>query len=127
AFEAGAREPIEGPALGAVVTGRFGAVQRTFAFAPIERSEVPAAERHPHDAVPVDVRAAHAEAGQRRYVDFGERGLRRIRARVETNDRTGVAEGGSPYRVVDGARHHGIETGGNALVLRRIDGLVRLD
>src|SRR5262249_7692946 len=56
---------IKGPALWAVIAGRLGPVERTFALAPIERAEVTARERHPHDAVAVDVGAARAEAGRR--------------------------------------------------------------
>ena len=53
-----------------MIAGRLRSVQRTLALAPIELAEVTAAERDPHDAVAIDVRAAHAEAGQRRGVDF---------------------------------------------------------
>src|SRR5690606_1588811 len=51
ALEAGAGESVEAPALGAMVAGRFRPVQRTFALAPVERSQVSAAERDPDDAV----------------------------------------------------------------------------
>ena len=62
ADEAGAGIPMEGPAFGAVIAGGRRAVQRAFALAPVERAEMAAAERHPDDAVAVDVGAARCRS-----------------------------------------------------------------
>src|SRR5690606_39367595 len=91
-LEARARQPVEAPALAAMVPGRVGPVQQPLALAPIERAEVSAPERYPHDAVAVDVGAAHAEARQRHVVDLRKGRRRRIRPRIEADDRARVAE-----------------------------------
>ena len=112
---------VERPALGAVIAGRLRPVERPLALAAIEAAHVAAAERHPHDALAVDVGAARAEAGHRHVVDLGERRLRRIRrpARARTTA-PGIAERRAPDRAVDRARHHRVERRVDARVLRRI-------
>src|SRR5690606_19174795 len=100
-LEPGPRQPVEAPAFGAVIAGRLRPVQRPFALAAVERAEVTAAERYPHDAVAIDVGAAHAETRQRRRVDLGECRGRRIRTRIEPNDRARVTEARSPHGAVD--------------------------
>ena len=127
AFEARARILVEGPALGALIAGCLWSVQRTLALAAVEAAQMAARERHPHDALRVDVAAADAEAGRRDVIDLGERGLRRILSQDDANDRAGVAAVRTPDRSVHRARHDRVEAGLDALVLRRIDGLIGLD
>ena len=93
----------------------------------IELAEVAASERHPHHPVAVDVGAARAEARHRDVVDFGERRLGRVRARIESDDRARIADGRSPDGAVRRARHDGVKAGADALVARRVERLVRLD
>src|SRR5262249_34824560 len=61
AAEAGARILVERPALWAVIAGCGRPVERAFALAAVEAADVAARERHPDDALAVDVRAARAE------------------------------------------------------------------
>src|SRR6185295_5093254 len=59
---------IERPALGAVIAGGLGTVQRALALAPVEAHQVSARGRSPRHAVLVDVAAADAEGGRRHVV-----------------------------------------------------------
>src|SRR5688500_3146492 len=54
---------MQGPALGAMLSGGFRTVERPLARAAIEAGEGPARERGPAHAVAVDVAAARPEAG----------------------------------------------------------------
>src|SRR5262249_59479753 len=105
----------------------LGSVERTFALAAVEAADVAARERHPDDALAVDVAAARTEAGQRDVVDFRKRGLRRVGAGIEPYDRAGARAQRTPDRAVDRVRHHRVEHLRDALVLGRIDRLVGLD
>ena len=123
---------IEGPALGTVLPGGGRAVERALALAAIEARKVPARQRRPDDAVAVDVHATRREAmdGRSRIVDrrlvhFRQRRLRRVRTRVQPDDRAGEAERRSPDRTI-GRRRDGIEAAAEALVLRGIDRLIGL-
>src|ERR1700730_9225777 len=62
AIETRPRILVQGPALRAVIAGGFGPVQRTLALAPVEAAEMPAAERHPHHTLGVDVSAPRSKA-----------------------------------------------------------------
>src|SRR5262249_2541312 len=68
AFEARPRILVERPALRAMIARRLWSVERAFALAPVEAADVAAGERHPDDALAVDVAAARTEAGQRNVV-----------------------------------------------------------
>src|ERR1700759_4634427 len=78
ACEARARKSKEAPTLRTVIAGCFGAVQWPLAFAAVETAQMTAAQRHPDDAVAIDVGSAHTEAGQRHVED-----LRELRAWIE--------------------------------------------
>ena len=112
-----------------MLAGRFRPVQRPLALAPVEAAEVPARERHPVDAVAIDVAAARPVAGKRRLVHFGERGLRRVRARIDPHDVAGHRE--SHHRSPDRAVHriHGdcVKVDREPPVLRGIVRLAGLD
>ena len=66
------RDRIERKALGAFVA-LLGArpVEGPFAFAAVEAGDMTTVERHPDNAVAVDVHAANAKAGQRDAVELG--------------------------------------------------------
>src|SRR5262249_34832411 len=95
-----AGQTIECPALGAVLAGRGRAVERAFAFAPVEGAEMAARERRPGDALAVDVAAARRVARQRHFVDLGERGLGWVRARIDPHNRARIAGHGAPDRAI---------------------------
>src|SRR4029077_8680390 len=78
--ESRTRVLVERPSLGAVIARRLWSVERPFALASIEAAEMPARQRHPDDALAVDVGAARAEAGRRHVEDLGQRGLWRVRS-----------------------------------------------
>ena len=104
AFQLRQRLGIERPAFGAVLAGRRRPVQRPLALAAIEAGQVAARERRPDDAVAIDVHAARREARvrrivERRLVDFGERGLRRIRPGIEPDDGAGKPEHRCPRSI----------------------------
>src|SRR4029077_18520075 len=63
---------VERPTLRTVVAGRLGAVERGLALAAVEAADVAARERHPHDALAVDVAAARAEARHRHVEHLGQ-------------------------------------------------------
>src|SRR5262249_49841410 len=126
-FEARTGVLMEAPTLGAMIAGRLGPVERTLALAAVEAADVPAGARHPDHALAVDIAAARAEAAQRHRVDFRARGLGRIGAGIEAHDRPGIRPQRAPDRAVDRVRHYRIEHLGDALILRRIHRLVRLD
>src|SRR5262249_30449499 len=122
----GARILVKRPALGAMVAGRFGSVERAFALAPVKAAHVAARKRDPHHALAVDIAAARTETGQRHIVDFRERGLRRIGAGIKPHDRARARSRAqrAPDRAVDRARHHRVEHLADALVLSGIDRVV---
>src|SRR5947208_8852609 len=60
ALEARAGIAVEGKALGTVIAGRIGSVERAFALAAIEADQAAVRGRTPHDAVLVDITAADA-------------------------------------------------------------------
>src|SRR5262249_59373882 len=101
ACEARPRILVERPALRALIAGRLGSVERALALAAVEAADVAARERHPHDALAVDVAAARTEARQRHVVDFRERGLRRIGAGIGPHDRAGARAQPGPGPAVD--------------------------
>src|ERR671913_2516466 len=102
----------------------FRAVERSFALAAVETSEMSASERRPNDAFRVDVGATYAEARQRHIIDLRERSLRGIWTRRNAHDRARKTPERAPYGAVGRARHHGIETCRDPLVLRWIHRLV---
>src|SRR6266571_8255177 len=120
-------EWIERPALGAMFARGVRAGERSLALAAVETGEMAARERCPHHAFAVDVHSARRIAGERRLEHLGERGLRRIRSRIDADDEARIAEHRSPDRAVDRARGEPVETGHDALVLLRIDRIVRPD
>ena len=128
AFHLRQRLRIERPALRAVLPGRRRSVERHLALAAIEARHVTAGERRPVDAVAIDVAAARREpfdrraVAQRQLVHLGERGFRRIRSRIQADDRARKPELRAPHRSV-GRRRHRIEGSAVPLVLRRIDRL----
>src|SRR5207344_1874445 len=101
AGKARARQRIEVPALGALVA-EFGArtVERALAQGAVEAADVATIERHPDDAIAVDVHAAKAEAGQRDLVDFRERGVGRILTRRHPQNVARVREIRAPERPI---------------------------
>ena len=84
-----------------------------------------ARERRPHDALAIDVHAARRIAGERRLEHFGEGGLRRIRSQIQADDVARVSQHRAPDRAVDRARGEPVEAGHDALVLLRVDRIVR--
>ena len=122
ALEARAGILIEGPALGAVIAGRLGAIKRSLAFAPVEAAHVAAAERHPDDALAVDIAAPRAEVGFRDVIDFREHGRRRVGTGIDPHHLALAAKhaGGAPDGAVHWVWHHRIESGIDPLVLGRI-------
>src|SRR5438270_182942 len=102
-------------------------VERTLAFPAVEAGDVTAVERQPGDAVAVDVHAADAEAGERHLIDLGERGLRRVRARIEPDHVAGMRQVRAPDRLVRrriGNRVHAEGDAGVLAVIGRRAGLV---
>src|ERR1051326_1106892 len=99
AVEAGTGILMERPPLGALIAGGLRSVERTFALATIEAAEMPARERHPDDAVAIDVRAARAETGRGHVVNLRQRRLRRMRSERDPHDGSGIAH----YRAPDGS------------------------
>src|SRR5688500_20349246 len=88
-----------------MLAGGFRAVQWAFALAAIEACKMPARQRGPEHAVAIDVAAARREAGadlvvEWRFVDFGERRLRRIRSRHQPHDFARIAKHCAPDRSV---------------------------
>src|SRR5262249_54904861 len=126
-LELRAGERIERPAFRAMLAGGGRAVEGGLAFAAIEARHVAARQRHPGDTVAIDVHTARAVARQRRLVDLRQRGRRRVRARAHPYDVAGEGEHRAPHRTVVGIDADAVERGGDALVLARIDRLVRLD
>ena len=117
---------VESPALGAMIAGRLRPVERTFALAPIKTAQVTARQRHPHDALAVDVAAARPETRQRYIVDFCERGLRRIASGNKPHDCTRIAPESTPNRAVHRIWHNSVETSNDAFVFGWIHRLIRL-
>src|SRR2546427_742768 len=112
---------------GSPLPGGARAVERSLTLAPVETREMSARERRPDDALAIDVHAARRIAGERRLEHFGERGLRRIRSRIQADDVARVSQYRAPDRTVDRARGEPVETGHDALVLLRVDRIVRPD
>src|ERR1700722_4350621 len=121
--ESRARQAMETPAFGAVIAGRGRPVERPFAFAPIELSQMPARQRYPHHTVAIDVGAAYAEAGRGHIVDLAEPG-----SRVETNDGAGIPKrDGAPDGAVGRIRHDGVEADRQTLVRFGVRGFTGFD
>src|ERR1700730_10851010 len=115
-------ERRERPALGTQLAfGGLRAVEWALALAAVERAEMAARQRHVGDAVAVDVEAAGAEARERRLIDFRQLGLR-----IEPQDVARIAEHGAPHGAIRRIDADAVEAGVHALVLGRIDRLVRL-
>src|SRR6185295_20355358 len=79
---------IERPSFWAVISRGLGAIQRSFAFSSIETRQMAARQRCPDHAMLVDIGAANSETRQRHVVNFRQRGLGRIRTRIDPHDRT---------------------------------------
>src|SRR5580704_17603141 len=127
-------ERVERPALGALPADRLRPVQRALTFLAVEAGEMAARQRHPHDALLVDVHTARRIAMHLRLrvvprwlVEFGQRGFRRVGARDQVNNAARKAERRPPDRPVGRADRDAVEPGDDALVLLRIDRLVGLD
>ena len=108
------------------------ALQRTLALAPIEAREMSARQDRPDNALAVDVHAARRKALHRcfrivprHFVDLGERGLRRMLAWNEANERTRHALNGSPHRSIRRGRV-AVVLDAEPFVFRRIVRLIRL-
>src|ERR687897_128263 len=101
-----------------MIAGRFRAVERSFAFAAIETSEMSASEGRPNDAFLVDVGTANAKARQRHIVDLRERSFRGIRTRRNAHDCPRKTPERAPHRPCGRVRHYGIKPRRNSLVLR---------
>ena len=117
---------VERPALGAVIAGRLRSVERALALAAIEAAEWPlASDTQTTPCCRCRRRARRSPASarcrsRRAPSPAGSSRGRAARPRRECRD-------GAPDRAVDRARHHGVEARVDALVLGRIDRLVRLD
>src|SRR5262249_15170092 len=103
-------------------------VERPFAFPAVEAGMLSAGEHGPDDIMTVNIHTAGSEslAGRfgiikRNLVDFGQRGLGRVRSGNETNERSRHPKRGPPDRAVDRTRRHTIERSIDALILCRID------
>jgi hypothetical protein len=121
--EAGSRQAMEAPAFGTVIARRCRPVERTLAFAPIELAQMSACQGHPHHAVAVDVRAAHAEPGRGHIVDLAQ-----ARSRIESNDGAGIAKcHRAPDAAVGGIRHDRVDADRQTPVARRVGRLAGLD
>src|SRR5215470_9896781 len=107
--------------------GRIWAVERTLAFAAVEARHVAARQRHPDHTFAIDVHAARAMAGRGNVVDFRKRGGWRVGAGTHADDRAREGEHRAPDRAVHRIDADAVERSDDALVLRRIDRLVRLD
>src|SRR5499427_3714273 len=126
---------VDGPALGTELAfGSVRPVERSLALAAIEARDVPARIGQPRHAVRGHVDAARAPDTLRRNVHLGERGLGGIRPRHGPDEKAGLVHAReadahrlAPDRVVHRARHDAVVAGGEALVLRRIDRVVRSD
>src|SRR5580704_13446945 len=117
---------VERPAFRALIAGCGRAVERPFAFAPVEAAEMAAGERHPDNAFGVDVAAARAEAGQRYIVDFRKRRLRRIGAGIEPYHRAGIVADRAPHCAVNRAWHYGVKYLADPHVLAGLNRFARL-
>ena len=119
---------IEGPPLGAQVPlGGARPVETTRALATVEAGDVAARQRHPRHAKAVDVEATHAVSGRRDPVDFHERGLRRIRPELESQDVPRVADVRAPDGAIGRAVRDAVEPEPDPFVLRGIVRLIGLD
>src|SRR5262249_25099602 len=93
-----------------------------------------AGERRPNDSVTGNVESARREPlnGRlrivpRQFVNFRDRGLRRIRTRNDPDDGPGEAEDASPNRTVRRIHGYAVEGSGDPLILGWIDGLIWFD
>src|SRR5262249_22235705 len=86
-----------------------------------------ARQRHPDHAFAVDVHAARAVTGRGNLVDFRKRRGWGVGAGAHADDRAREGEHRAPDRAVHRIYADAIERSDDALVLRRIDRLVRLD
>ena len=125
ALEAGTRILIERPALRTVVAGRLRAVERGLALAAVEAADVAARERHPHDALAVDVAAARAEARHRDVEHLGQ-----LRVGIVTHHAAASRKhpDGIPDRAIGRIRHDRVGAGaaGDAHILGGIYRLIGL-
>src|SRR5690606_18166599 len=92
----------------------------------VELSQMTAGERRPHHPVAVYVRTANPEAGERNVVHLRERGVRRIWAWIQANQRARIAAPRAPYGTVHGTRHDRVVACVDAPIEGRIQRLVRL-
>ena len=78
-LELRARHGIERPALGALLSRRFRAVERPFALAPVEAGQIVAArQRHPHQAIGIDRDSQGADKPPRRDASDYRTAARRL-------------------------------------------------
>src|SRR5262245_21469616 len=128
--ETGTRILVERPALLAMITHCAWSVQRPVALAAVKATDMSTSQRHPNNALLVDVTTARCEAGSGNVVDFGQRGRGRVGPGVEPQHGTAAGEHANriPDGAVDRAWHHriGARAGRDAHVLGRVDGLARL-
>src|SRR5262245_43466893 len=109
-----------------MLAGRSWSVEH-LAFLSVEARQMAARQRGPKDALAVDIAAARPVAGEGRLIDFGERGVGRIGPGGHSNHVSRVTQRCAPYSPVDRVHRDGIEARDDALVLRRVDRLARLD
>ncbi len=107
--------------------GRTWAVERPLAFAAVEARHVAARQRHPDHAFAVDVHAARAVTGRGDLVDLRKRRGWGVGAGAHADDRTREGEHRAPDRAVHRIDADAVERSNDALILHRIDRLVRLD
>src|SRR3984893_967163 len=105
---------------------RTWAVERPLAFAAVEARHVAARQRHPDHAFAVDVHAARAVTGRGNLVDLRKRRGRGVGAGAHADDRAREGEHRAPDRAVHRIDADAVERSNDALILRRIDRLVRL-
>ena len=78
---------MEAPAFRTMIAQCIGAVQRSRTLAAIELTHMPAAERHPDDAIAIDVCTAYAEVRRRHIIFLDQCRLWRVVTRIEAIDR----------------------------------------
>src|SRR3954451_2535098 len=97
------------------------------ALTAIEARQVPARQSGPVDAVQVHITTARSISWQRRLIYLCQCGVRRVGARDDPHDVTGIADRGAPHGTVGGTDCNGIRVDDYTLVLPRIDRLIGLD
>src|SRR5262249_1314948 len=83
-------QAIEGPRFGTMLAGRSRPIERALAFPAVEARHVPARERHPDDALGIDVKAARRVARERHFVDLRQR-VARVITRIKPHHHAGEA------------------------------------